>query len=582
MRVLKEGDRLCEIRWGIQIPLRDGVRLSATAYVPIDQKAPTECIVALTPYISDSHHDRGVRFAAAGMAFFVVDVRGRGNSEGEFRPYLQEAADGYDVVEWLATQPCCNGKVAMWGGSYLGYAQWVAAKENPPHLVTIVPAAAPHLGTDFPMRSNIFFPYVLQWLFLTNGRASQTRIFSDKLFWNSFYRHWYESGRAFRDMDGMLQNPSAIFQEWLSHPEPDTYWDTYNPSAQEYARITLPVLSITGSYDDDQIGALEHYRQHMRNADAATRAQHYLIIGPWNHGGTVAPKSEFGGLKLGSASLLDLHQLQLEWYAWTMRNGPRPEFLKKAVAYYVMGAERWRYAESLEAVTERHQAFFLDSSANATDVFCAGVLGEEIGRGRADSYTYDPRELRGPEIRAESMIDAESVVDQSLTFALRGRQLIYHSAPFEEDVEVSGFFKLAAWVSIDCPDTDLYVSIYDVMPDGTCIRLSSDAIRARYREGLRTSKLIETRDPLPYTFNQFTFISRRIESGHRLRLVIAPMGRLTDSNFAQRNFNVGAAVAEQSIDSARAVTVTLFHDESYPSALYVPIAAPEPCDEIGS
>jgi putative CocE/NonD family hydrolase len=564
-----------QIQWGIKIPLRDGIHLNATLYLPLSQSEPTPCIVTLTPYIADSAHEVGVHLATHGFPFAAVDVRGRGNSAGVFRPFLQEASDGYDVVEWLAQQPYCNGKVAMRGGSYLGYVQWATAKEFPPHLATIVPAAAPRMAVDFPARNNIFQPYLVQWLTYTSGSAAQTRIFSDGVFWSNLFRRWHESGRPFRDVDTMSGNPSAIFQEWLAHPEPDSFWDACNPTADQYARINIPILTITGSYDDDQPGALEHHREHLRNASASAREQHYLIIGPWDHAGTRAPLPEFGGLKFGAASLLDLQKLHLEWYAWTLQSGPKPEFLRRRVAYYVMGAERWRYADTLEAVTARHERYFLDSTTNANDVFTGGSLGTPPGKGQPDTYTYDPRERGGPEVDAEAQTHGGSLIDQRVTFALHGRQLVYHSAPFEEDTEVSGFFKFSAWISIDCPDTDLYVSVHEIALDGGSIRLSTDAIRARYREGLRRPKLIGTTEPLRYDFERFTFVSRQIKRGHRLRLILAPMGRLIETTFSEKNFNGGGVVAEESEADARPVTVRLFHDAAHPSALQVPWARPE-------
>jgi putative CocE/NonD family hydrolase len=99
-------------------------------------------------------------FAAHGFPFLTVDVRGRGNSEGSFRPLIQEAKDGYDVVEWLAKQPYCNGKISMWGGSYAGYDQWATAQEFPPHLATIVPVSSVGPGVDFAVRNNTFPPYL--------------------------------------------------------------------------------------------------------------------------------------------------------------------------------------------------------------------------------------------------------------------------------------------------------------------------------------------------------------------------------------------------------------------------------------
>jgi putative CocE/NonD family hydrolase len=556
--------------------MRDGIHLNATLYRPKDLVSPTPIVFVLTPYIADSHHEHGVYFASHGLPFVIVDVRGRGNSEGIFRPSIQEASDGYDVVEWLARQPYCNGKVAMYGGSYLGYCQWATAKEFPPHLATIVPMAAPYMGADFPMRSNIFYPFALQWLTATSGRALQGQIASDRIFWSASFREWHESGRPFRDVDAMVGAPSCVFQEWLDHPEPDAYWDAYNPTEDQYARLQIPILTITGSYDDDQPGALEHYRRHMRDASPEAGAQHYLIIGPWNHRGSAGtPDTAFGGVNLASASLLDLSQLHLEWYAWTMRSGSKPPFLKKPVTYYVMGAEQWRYADTLEDVTMRHEAYFLDSTGNAGDVFASGSLGTVTGDGEPDTYTYDPRETRSAEVEAEARADGDSLVDQSVLLALRGKCLVYHSAPFAQATEITGFLKLSAWIAIDRPDTDLYVSVHEIALDGSSIRLSTDAIRARYRKGLRTPSLINTREPLRYDFERFTFISRRIERGHRLRLVIAPMGRLIEAVFTQKNYNGGGIVTEESVDDAQAVTVRLFHDRNHPSALYVPLGWPE-------
>lgn len=561
----------CDFRGGLRIPLRDGTRLSATLYSPGGQTGPLPCIVSLTPYVSDTFHERATYFASHGFPFLVVDVRGRGNSEGEFRPFLQEAEDGHDVVRWTAAQPFCNGKVAMWGGSYGGYSQWATAKELPAQLETIVPRAAPYIGVDFPMRSNICFPFVLRWLAFVGGRTLQSNIFSDEAFWSGRFRAWHESGLSFETIDAFAGIPSAIFQEWLDHPEPDPYWDAHNPTPAAYQKLQLPILTITGSHDDDQPGALEHYKQHMRNASCAARAKHFLIIGPWDHLRTGAPTREFGGLKFGEASVLDIQRLHVDWYRWTMQDGPKPDFLKQPVAYYVMGAERWKYSDTLEAITGGYRRYFLESSGNANDVFMSGSLGQRAAVGPPDSYRYDPSNTDAPEVEAEAQADGGSLVDQSVTFALRGRQLIYHTEPFEKDTEVSGFFELTAWLAIDCPDTDFYVSIHEITADGTSIRLSTDALRARYREGMRAPKLVTTLDPLQYDFKHFTFVAREVKRGHRLRLIIAPFGRLIEATFAQKNYNAGGRVSQECATEARTVTVRLFHDRSHPSALNVPM-----------
>jgi uncharacterized protein len=557
-----------DFRWGVKIPLRDGVKLNATVYTPRNQSAPAPCIFTLTPYIAQSYHDRGVYFAAHGLPFLTVDVRGRGNSEGEFHPFIQEARDGYDVVEWLAQQPYCNGKVGMWGGSYAGYDQWAAAKEFPPHLGTIVPAAAPYAGVDFPMFRNMFAPYDMTWLTYTAGHTSQDRMFADDAFWSDRYRRWFEAGEPFKNFDAIMGNPSAVFQEWVAHPHPDALWDTYNPTAEQYGKLEIPILTITGSHDDDQPGALTHYREHMKHASAGARARHYLVIGPWDHAGTRTPSAQFGGVTFGPVSLVDLPKLHLDWYAWTLQGGAKPGFLKAPVAYYVINADTWKYAQSLQTVTGETRILKLGSTGRANDVFASGSLTDAASAGKPDRYVYDPRDVGIAAL--EASIDPSNLADQRMLYARHGKLLVYHSAPFEKDTEISGFFTLSAWIAIDQPDTDFEVDVYEIRPDGTSLKMTGDAMRARYRESSRSPKLVGTKAALRYDFNHFTFVSQLLRAGSRLRLVVAPV----NSIYSEKNYNSDGEVASESIKDARPVAVSLYHDAAHPSALSIPIGAP--------
>jgi putative CocE/NonD family hydrolase len=550
--------------WGVRIPLRDGVELSATAYLPAGQ-GPRPCIFTLTPYIAQSYHDRGMYFAAHGYPFLAVDVRGRGNSQGEFHPLIQEANDGYDVVEWLAKQPYCNGQVTMWGGSYAGYDQWATAKKRPPHLATIVPVASPVAGVDFPARNNIVLPYIEQWLTLTSGKTSQMNVFGDDALWLGAYRRLVESSEPFRRFDTQVGNPSAVFQEWVNHPDLDGYWDAFNPTASDYAGLTIPILTITGMYDDDQPGALAHYQRYMQAASPEGRARHFLVIGPWDHAGTRTPQAEFGGLKFGPASLVDLPQLHLDWYRYAMEGGPRPEFLKKAVAYYVTGSDQWRYADSLEAVTRQSVPFYLESTGDgAHDLYSAGSLRRDrVGQGGADHYVYDPNDDSLAEVEARS--DPNNLRDMR-PFHANAAKVVYASAPFTADTEVSGFFRFDAYLAIDRPDTDFAVSVFEIGSDGSVTPLSSDVLRARYRESARTPKLVNTRAPLRYEFNHFTFASRLLRQGSRIVLAL----QAANSIGYERNYNSGGVVADETRNVGQPVTVTLVHDPKHPSALYVP------------
>ena len=561
-----------DVQRDIKIPMRDGVHLNATVYLPSGAgSTPVPCIAGVTPYIADHLHDRGVYFAARGLAFLAIDVRGRGNSEGEFQPWKHEGHDGHDVVEWVAGQGYCNGKVGLYGGSYLGYVQWVTAAELPPHLVMMVPTAAPYLAVDVPLRDNIFTPEEVRWQVMVSGRANQIKLFTDDAFWSEMYRRWHESGRPLCEMDALVGSPSAAFQEYLSHPEPDAYWDSLNPTAEQYARIQIPILTITGIYDGDQLGSLEHYKLHSQNATPEAQGRHYLIIGPWNHQGCATPSAEFDGLKVGPAALIDLYKLHFEWYAWILGTRPKPEFLQNNVAYYVMGAERWRYCERLEEATERTQPLYLSSETNPTDVFRSGRLALEPSvEGGPDHYVYDPTDVGHAELES-SMPWMTHWSDQRLIHAAIGKHLVYHSEPFAQDTEITGFFKFVAWLSIDQPDTDFRVKIFEIDLNGASVQLTQASKRARYRENHRHATLIGTLEPLKYSFDTFTFVARLIKKGGRLRLVLGPV----NSIYEEKNYNSGAGVSRESVKDARPTQVRLFHDMEHPTVLHVPLGKTE-------
>lgn len=552
--------------WGVKIPLRDGVELAATLYRPLEQQAPLPCVFTLTPYVSATYHARGQYFAANGYVFLTVDARGRGNSGGEFTPLLQEAKDGHDVVQWLAAQPYCNGKVTMWGGSYAGYDQWATAKEFPPALATIVPVASPKAGVDFPMRNNMFYSYLMQWYTYVSGHTAQETIFSDGPFWQAAFGRWYREGKPFRELDRVVGNPSPNFQTWIAHPQQDAYWDSFNPTAEQYAALDLPILSITGQYDGDQPGALAHYRDHMRYGSEQARARHFLIIGPWNHAGTRTPRAEFDGRTFGPASLVDMNALHKAWYDWTLKDGARPEFLKDRVAYYVGGEEAWRYAPTLDAITARRQSWYLDSvEGRANDVFASGDLRSEgPGRGRPDGYVEDPAVLQ-----PQADDEAGGLTSQRDLLAAGGRLLVYHTPPFAQDTDIAGFFRLGVWLQIDQPDTDFVVGIYELRADGSSVLLTSDQMRARYRHDLREAQPVRPGAIERYDFDRFTFAAQRIAKGSRLRLAIGPV----NTPYAEKNYNTGGVVAAESRADARKVAVRLYHDARHPSVLEVPLAA---------
>jgi uncharacterized protein len=561
-----------DFQWGVRIPMRDGVELAASVYRPAGQKEPLPVIFTLTPYIGDSYQDRAMYFARHGYVYALVDVRGRGDSGGVFDPFAQEAHDGYDAVEWLARQPWSNGKVAMWGGSYAGFDQWTVAKERPPHLATIVPAAAVSPGIDFPMLHNIFYLYDMQWLTYTSGHAKNTMLFGEGSLWQQKDREMYLGHLPFRQLDRQVGNPSPVFQTWVSHPTYDGFWKAMVPTPEQYARIDLPILTITGHFDGDQTGALTYYRAHQRYGSPEARDRHYLIIGPWDHAGTRTPVAQTGGLTFAAASVLDLNALHKEWYDWTMKDGPRPKFLEKKVAYYVTGPdEQWKRADSLESIGAERRTLYLGSDGGgAGDTFHSGRLADAKPAGAAepDRFVYDPLDTRpGLAELDEQSNDKSYLTTQFTALNLFGAGAVYHSEPFAEAAEVSGQVKLSLWMALDVPDTDFLAELYEVKPDGDSVLLTRDYLRARYRESLERESLVTPGRPARYDFAGFTWFSRRVAKGSRLRLVVY----CPNSSEVEKNYNSGGVVAEETAKDARTAHVTLYHDAGHPSALEIPI-----------
>ncbi|MBI9044214.1 MAG: CocE/NonD family hydrolase [Anaerolineaceae bacterium] len=556
-----------DFKWGVKIPLRDGVYLNATLYMPIDSgNDPVPLIFTLTPYVSDTYHERGIYFAHNGYAFALVDVRGRGNSEGEFEPVVNEARDGHDVVEWFAKQPWCDGQVTMWGGSYAGFDQWATLKEFPAGLATIVPVASGYPSLDFPFPGNIFANYFIQWMTYTSGVTPNANLFGEFPFWTEKFSQLYFNHRPTRDLDKIVGNHSTHFQTWLDHAKQGPYWDSSLPTEEDYSRIDVPILTITGHYDGDQNGAMGFYNRHMQYGTPEAKEKHYLVIGPWDHAGTRTPRKSFGGLTFGDASLVDMNKLHKDWYDWTMKDGEKPEFLEKRVAIYVMDADEWQFFDSLEDIPAEKKKFYLDSKGGAGDVFNSGTMSEDLPTlSETDSYVYDPLDTRPGEL--ERKPNPNYITDQTNYLNLFKNGLIYHSKPFAEDVELTGWIKLFAWISMDVKDTDFHLQVSEILPDGTAISLSDSLLRARYRESLREEKLIIPGEVNCFEFDNFAFTSRRLRKGSRLRLLI----HCPNSLNLQKNYNSGGDVSRESGADAHTAHITLHHSEAYPSFLEVPI-----------
>jgi putative CocE/NonD family hydrolase len=563
---------------GAKIPMRDGVSLNANIFLPPGKQKAVPAIVGMGPYTADHATRRALYFSRAGFAHVAIDVRGRGNSEGEFTPYFDAGPDGYDAIEWIALQPWCDGKIGMHGGSYNGLTQWQTVRQRPPHLRTIAPSVAARPSYDVPFGNNITPFHNLQWLTCVTGKTNNWYLFQNQGFWNEIYADVQRRHLPFRKLPELSGNLNPVFEYWIDHAFRSEYWDARSPSAEEIGKLDLPILSITGQYDDSQFAALSYYRDHVRMS-ATSAPNHYLVIGPWDHLGSAGPVDHVGGLPIGPAAIIDILNLEREWFEWTLRDGPKPELLRDRVAYYVTGAEEWRFAASLDAVPAIATRFYPSSGdGHPNDVGTPGNLARERGGDGLDSFVYDPLDNRPIDFwltqPAEYAVDCRSGWTRirgadADGLALFGHGLVYDSDPLLRPITIAGTCRALLWLVMDVQDADLQVSLYEIMLDGTTVALTFDLMRVRYRESLREECLAAPGEPFKLEFSSCNFIARKIEAGHRLRVIVT-----CPNNIAlQKNYCSGGPVADESGDDARRATIQLLRKSAHQSYIEFPIVA---------
>jgi uncharacterized protein len=561
-----------QVLYDQKVPMRDGIRLSANIFVPRELKSPLPAILVLTPYNNDHNTPRGIYFSTHGYVFVTVDCRGRGNSDGVFTPFVNEGRDGYDVVEWIARQPWCNGKVGTMGGSYKGMDQWLIAKEHPPHLASMSPTATVAPGIDATWDRNIFRTYNLNILSYVFGRTqNRENFFSD--YNTARVQQAYREHRPYAELIDALASPpenhmQQVYRTWTAHPTLDRYWLDMLPTADDFARLQIPILIITGYFDDDQPGTMHYYDGFQRAASDEQKSRIYFIAGPWDHGGTRRPSATLGGLDFGKESVLDIFGLHKAWFDWTLKGGPKPDLLKDHVVYFSMGASTWKSAPTLAALSNDVVSYYLDADGrNPSDPFQSGRLGSAPAAGEAAAtIVYDPLQ----NANKDKGVGASGRELTSQAYLNEPGWLYFHTAPLAAPVEISGFPVLDAFIRIDAPDTDFYYRLYEVKPDGTNLFLARGLMRARFRNSLTKEELVTPGAVTEYRIQALNFFNRTIPAGSRLRLMFGPL----DSSEYQKNYNTGGDVSKESGKDARTVKIELLGGSRYPTRLELPVLRP--------
>jgi putative CocE/NonD family hydrolase len=532
--------------YDVRVAMRDGVELSADVWRP-DTDQPVHVVLSRTPY--GKNNDRAARFgklfAEHGFAFVMMDVRGRGDSDGLFSPYVNDARDGVDLIAWLAEQEWCSGSVATLGGSYGGLIQWLTAIQKPPALKAMIAMVSPSDPfVEFPTGTSI--PMMLSWHRLTHGRVLQHL---DDVDWEQVYRHL-----PLMTMDEAAGFSAPHWREQLSHPVLDEFWEPKRYQ-DRLTELDLPVLHISGWYDDEQVGTPVNFSRMV--AGGAERQQ--LLMGPWGH--QINTTRQIGEVDFGAHSLIDLEGYWLRWLDAQLDGAPWSD---PPVRMFVMGANEWRDSDVWPPAEMELRPLYLRSG---------GAANSRLGDGRLswdapaqdepdDRYDYSP-ERPVPFLTGITSAQLGGADDYSAV-ELRGDVLVYSTEPLEEPLQLIGPLRLVLHATTSAPDTDWVARLIDVHPTGFAQRLTDGLVRARYRDGFDAERLLEPGEPVEYEVDLW-HTAHVFLPGHRLRVEV------TSSAFPKydRNLNTGEPLATST--RMETASQTVHHDAARPSHLLLPV-----------
>lgn len=562
----------------VPVRMRDGVILRADIYRPnVEGKFPV--LLQRTPYNKDGGVAFGMEASEKGYVVIFQDVRGRFASGGQWYPLRNEMNDGYDTVEWAAALPYSDGKVGMFGASYVGGTQLFAAIAHPPHLAGICPIVAD--GNFY----NLFY---------TGGAFGEwfAETWSSHLAQDTYGRlvnqHYDPLSEIWRaplaqysvlNIDGYpnLASDSTVapyFLDWLAHPNYDTYWKKTSIE-EHYSDITVPALHIAGWYDALLNGSIMDFvgiRDHG-GSEAARNGQR-LIIMVGGHAGTGRKVGDIDFGPDAHDTVDDWNKWTLQWYDYLFKGAKDPFAAGKPVKIFVMGANEWRDEASWQIPEAKPTKLFLHSNGHANSLRGDGSLSTAApGSESADRFVYNPAHPV-PTVGGPLCCDPQNWPagprDQR---AVESRQdvLVYSTAPMREDMEVTGPVTLELYAKSSAVDTDFTAKLVDVWPNGYAQNLTEGILRTSYRESREMPQLMNPGQVYKLSIDLWP-TSNVFKKGHVLRLEVS------SSNFPRfaRNPNTGESAFARSKDFGEKFAIAtnaVLHDVEHPSAVILPVVS---------
>jgi predicted acyl esterase len=537
-RLLTEDDaRRYIITRDVLVTTPDGARICTLIVRPRNPSAPRlPTLLNFTIYASDMIMFEARRSASHGYVAVEGLTRGKGCSPDTPVSHEYDGTDAAALIDWISRQAWSDGRVGMYGGSYEGFTQWAAAKHMPKALKAMMPSVTHAPGIDFPMDGGVYMNYAYPWpFFTTNRKGLDSATYNDSTRWNRLDATWYRSGRPYRDLATLDGTPNPTFDRWMRHPSYDAYWQRMIPYRNEFARIGIPVLTTTGYYDGGQMGALYTFREHHKYAPGA---QHYLVIGPYDHisgqrgtvnaiGRVTAPVMR--GYQLDSVAHMDIGELRYKWFDYVLKGAPKPDLLRDAVNYQVMGSNVWKHSPSISQMANRMKSVTLGRIVDQVVDFADRTDASKWGSTRD---LLDPSSSERP------------IIDTDLNIAHR---IELRSEPLDEATEVSGLFAGKLEFVVNKKDFDASITLFEQTAEGKYFQLSYHWMRMSYAADRTRRNLLVPGRPQQVSFESNRLTSRRFAKGSRIVAVIA----IIKNPATQINYGTGREVSSESIADAK-------------------------------
>jgi putative CocE/NonD family hydrolase len=539
----------------VGIPMRDGVELAADVYLPIASARPAPAIVESTPYDKSNAFlfSAEARFyQSQGYAVVIHDVRGRGKSEGEWRAFVNDGRDGHDVVEWVAAQEWCTGKVGTTGISYMGWTQWATAAERPPHLACMVStSAAGRWQQEIPYTSGVFQLYFGWWVYIVRRRLYESTDTSPAD-WDEVLR------RLPLEAIGDFINPTGL--TWRDMADRDTLDDFWMALRfdDRYSQIDVPCLHVTGWLDlEDLLGAFHHYEHMMQKSPA--RDKQRLLVGPWSHFNSRFPHSSYGGIEFGEKAAVDMDQVHLRWLDYWLKGVDNGVLNDPPARLFETGTNVWGDFDHWP-LGKKEASLYLRFDGQVGHLTVEPPQGTDA----IQSYRYDPNDPAPTQINVRGYPFEDVPLDQGPVEA-RSDVIVYTSEVLTEELMISGWAHLEFYASSDCEDTDWHVKLTDVHPDGRSIKVCQGCLRASYRDSLRQPTPLTPGEVYRFEVELWP-VNHAFLPGHGIRVSITS----SDFPWFARSMNKFGQISK--LSDPLVATNSIHHSTAYPSRIRLPVA----------